>query len=557
MNKFAKTIARVLIPCVLIGGLGYGGYLFYESKQASTASASDKTSYMKVQIGTGNLEKTVTGTGTLSISKTENVKVSYPITITNVHVTTGEQVTAGDPLVDVDTDALGTVIASLESELMANNDSMIQMARSYSDESKLTISTAGRIKAVYGAVGDLVQDVMDQHGALALLSMDGKMNVTIPAADMTLGQTVEVYDGITKYTGLVEKIDEGTATITFSDEKTLDGASIQVVNNSIIVGTGIAQINMPFKYTTTAKGQISKVYYNLNGKPSRGSSLFYLINVPVSSEYAALEKKHNEIMAKLKEAKGVLASGTIVSPIDGIASSVASASETELPAGTVLVSLYAGDAKQMVVSVDELDIIGVKVGQEVTIEMDAITDKTYQAEVSYISQIGSSSSGVTTYSVTLDVQGDEQLKIGMNGTATIIVGDAEGVVLVPIIALNTSRGGQYVWLYNDSIGSDSDEPGVRTFVTTGLSNDSYAEVKTGLKAGDYVMVTRTASASESNNQMMGGMEIIQMPGGTGFTPPTGNDGNQNRSFPGGGSDGGGNRSFPGGGGQGGDRRTGN
>ena len=313
---------------------------------------------------------------------------------------------------------------------------------------------------------------------------------------------------------------------------------------------------MPFKYTSTARGQISKVYYGINGKPSRGSTLFYLINVPVSSEYAALEKQHNEIMAKLKEAKGVLVSGTIASPIDGIASTVVSASDAELPAGTVLVSLYAGDAKQMVVSVDELDIISVKVGQEVTIDMDAITDKTYQAEVSYISQIGSSSSGVTTYSVTLDVQGDEHLKIGMNGTATIIVGDAEGVVLVPIIALNTSKSGQYVWLYDDSIGSDSVEPGVKTFVTTGLSSDSYAEVKTGLKAGDYVMVTRTASASESNNQMMGGKEMIQMPGGTGFTPPSGSDGNQNRSFPGGGSDGGGNRSFPGGG-QGGDRQAGN
>ena len=551
MNKTMKTIVKILIPCVIIGGLGYGGYRFYQSRQTAAASAATDVSYVKVQIGTGNLEKSVTGTGTLSISKTQDIKLDYPVVISNVRVSAGEQVTAGAVLADVDTDALKTAITNLETELSTNSDSLVQLARSYKDETKLTISVAGRVKTIYGAEGDLAQDVMDQYGALLLLSMDGKMKVSIPAGELTIGQEVDVYDGITKYDGVVESINNGAAAITFSDEKTLNGASIQVVSNSIIIGNGTAQINLPYRYTSSAKGLITDVYQSVNSKAGRGSSLFYLSYVPVSQEYDTLQKQHDQILEKLKEAKVIQASGNITSPIDGIVSTVVSASEMEVAAGTALATLYAGDAKQMVVSVDELDIINVQVGQEVTIAMDAIADKTYGATVAYISQIGTSSSGVTTYSVTLNVEGDEQLKIGMNGTATIHVGDAQGVVLVPITALNTSKRGQYVWLYDASLGEDAQEPGVRTYVTTGLSNDTYAEVKSGLSAGDYIMVTRSADSSGNGFQGFGGMEMMQMPGGgEGFTPPSGvTQNNGNRSFPGGGSQNNGNRSFPSGGGQ--------
>lgn len=538
MKKALKIILRVLVICVVVGGLGYGGYRFYLSRQAtSTTSASEADSFVKVQIGTGNLEKTVTGTGTLSISKTQDVTARFPVVVTNVRVSAGEAVKAGDALMDVDKTALNTAISTLQSDLTTAEDSLAQLVRSQEDDATLTLGAAGRVKAIYATVGDLAQDVMEKSGALMLLSMDGKMKVSIPTADLTVGQTVTVLDGQAKYTGTVEGVNGGNAVITFSDLKTLEGANVQVLKNSAVLGSAAAQINMPFLYTSTSQGRISKIYPGVNSSVGRRGSLFYLTQVPVSSEYDTLVSQRDDILQKLKEAEAVLASGTIVSPIDGIVSTAAAASAIETAANTALATLYAGDAMQMVVSVDELDIIGVKVGQEVTIEMDAITDKTYDAAVSYISQIGSSSNGVTTYSVTLDVQGDDQLKIGMNGTATIKVGEAAGVVLVPIAALNTSRNGQYVWLYDESKTGGTQVPGVRTVVETGLSSDTYAEVKSGLKEGDYVLVTRSAATnSQSGMQFMPIEGMPQMPAGQ-------NGG----TFPGGGNwDGGGTRNSNGG-----------
>ena len=140
----------------------------------------------------------------------------------------------------------------------------------------------------------------------------------------------------------------------------------------------------------------------------------------------------------------------------------------------------------------------------------------YAGTVSKISQIGTATSGVTVYDVTLTIEGDDQLKLGMNGTATILVEERENVLLVPIAALNTSRGESYVWLKSDSAADG--EPGVRTTVETGLSDENYAEVLSGLSEGDVVLITRAVSYTH----LGGGMEQARpQPGapGTGSRKP--------------------------------------
>ena len=151
-----------------------------------------------------------------------------------------------------------------------------------------------------------------------------------------------------------------------------------------------------------------------------------------------------------------------------------------------------------------------------------------------ISQIGSTNSGVTTYSVTLRLTADEELKIGMNGTATIVVEKVEDAVLVPLQALQTSKGEQYVWKKDDTTDEDAGNPGTKTVVTTGLSDETYAQVLSGLAEGDEIVIVRTATESSSENPMggmmmdMGGQmpsgEMPQGGGNSGSGRPDGNGG---------------------------------
>ena len=243
----------------------------------------------------------------------------------------------------------------------------------------------------------------------------------------------------------------------------------------------------------------------------------------MSATYDALQLTREKQQAQLLEMKALMRAGVICAPENGVVSTIVLPSATEQTAYTVIASLCVGDEKEMVISVDELDIISVSVGQNVDIVMDAIEDRTYPAKVTKVSQIGTASGGVTVYNVTLTIEGDERLRFGMNGTATIHVEERNNVLLVPLTALNSSRGQSYVWV--KSAEASADEPGVRTLMETGLSDETYAQVVSGLNEGDIILITREADEGSTNRNFGGfgggGMNFGNMNFGGGGMPGMG------------------------------------
>lgn len=519
-----KKAIKILVLLVVLGGAGYFGYQYYQSTKVEAVASAPEYTMATIQKGT--LSQSVTGTGTLSIGETKDVTLDYAITVTGTIVEAGDVVDEGAAILNVDKDTLGTTITSLQEELDTCESEMSSLSASYSSTTYVKMPLDGRVKEVYMEVGQKMEDVMAEKGAIALLSLDGKMYVEVDAPEgMAVTDQVTVRSGRTDMVGTVREVSAGKAKITFTDATVGYGQEVEVIYNKQSLGTAIADINMPYALTTTEKGYIYSVYLEKNDKKWEGNRVAYLINVPVSDEYKTLENTRQKLTEKLAAAKAMLENGTVASPINGIVSSISDPSQEEVTAGTSLATLYVGDKKQMIVSVDELDITNVEVGQEVDIVMDALPTKTYSATVSHVSQIGTSESGVTVYSVTLAIDGDDQLKIGMNGTATIKIQEVKDTLLVPITALNTSRDGQYVWVYDENKAEDSDEPGVKTFIETGMSDENYAQVVSGLNEGDVVLITRTASTTTNSfGGGQGNMMIMDFGGGSmpsGGTMPSG------------------------------------
>ena len=523
-----KAIAIILTLCIL-GAAEYFGWQAYQKYVAQPADSGSATLVTPYTITRGNLSKTVTGTGTLSISQTENVSLDYGVTVTETLVEEGDTVTAGQALLSVDTSALQTAIDTLQDELDSTVSQLATLSDSYSTTTYVKMPMDGRVKEVYIEKGQYLQDVMAEKGCIALLSLDGLMTAEISAPEgMSVNDTVKVTAGRSYTDGTVADITDGVATITFSDAYGSEGGEVTITYKEEI-GTASCHIHMPYQLTASEQGYIQAVYLETDVKKWQNNRVCYLTNVPISGTYEALLTTQQEQLAQLNEMKALLTAGVITAPEDGIVSSIVSPSAVEAEAHSTLASLYVGDQKEMVVSVDELDIINVQVGQNADIAMDALTDKTYSAAVSKVSQIGTPNGGVTVYNVTLTIDGDENLKFGMNGTATIRIEEVNDVLLVPLTALNTSRGESYVWLQSDD--ASGDEPGVRTTVETGLSDENYAQVLSGLDEGDVVLITREASSSSTDSRD-GGFDF----GGMSFdmgSMPSGGD-MPSGGFPGGG-----------------------
>ena len=141
----------------------------------------------------------------------------------------------------------------------------------------------------------------------------------------------------------------------------------------------------------------------------------------------------------------------------------------------------------MTVALSESDISSVKVGQLATISMSALSGVELAAKVSAISPLGTSSSGVVSYNVTLTTsQSDPKVLPGMSATAAIVISQQQGVT-VPNQALSGSGSSATVQL--DSGGRISTRQ-----VVVGLRGSSRSVILSGLRSGQQVQVTITLPA---------------------------------------------------------------
>jgi HlyD family secretion protein len=159
--------------------------------------------------------------------------------------------------------------------------------------------------------------------------------------------------------------------------------------------------------------------------------------------------------------------------------------------------------------ISEVDLAELEVGQQATLEFDALSDKVYTGEVTEIGMIGTVSNGVVNFPVTVRVtDADEDIRPGMTASVTIVTDEREDVLLVPNKAILTSAGQRTVTVLFE--GQQISIP-----VTVGLTSSSMSEVTSSqLREGDVVVLNGTTSAS-STTQNRGDMIFVDPGGGMG------------------------------------------
>ena len=171
-------------------------------------------------------------------------------------------------------------------------------------------------------------------------------------------------------------------------------------------------------------------------------------------------------------------------------------------------TLSPDETMNLTISVDELDILSIAEGQSADIIFDALENQTFTGTVTSISGTASVNGGVAKYTVEIEMEKDDNMRIGMNASATIKVEDAEDILLIPSAALQERGDSTFVYTGQSEDGTLTDE----VEVETGLSDGSNVEITSGLSEGDTVYYTRTISDSQSGNmQGFGGFGDGQIP----------------------------------------------
>ena len=156
------------------------------------------------------------------------------------------------------------------------------------------------------------------------------------------------------------------------------------------------------------------------------------------------------------------------------------------------------------ISINENEINSVAVDQEVDITLTADESKTYTGKVTKIDSVGSYQSSGTTFSAVVEFENDGNVKLGMSASCTVVLKEESQVVAVPIEAVSeNSEGKEYVTKIN------SDGTTEEAIVETGIADDSYVQILSGIEEGEKVQITTevtesTNGSSSSNEGMLGG-----------------------------------------------------
>lgn len=147
---------------------------------------------------------------------------------------------------------------------------------------------------------------------------------------------------------------------------------------------------------------------------------------------------------------------------------------------TELCTLTPYDTAEISLTVDELDISRLSIGQPVTVTLDALPGQSFDGSITLIDPNGSSAGGDTKYTVTVSIARTQDMLEGMNASVTAELACHDGLLLIPAAALYEDAGGTYVYTGTDKNG----EPSGPVAVTTGLSDGTNVEITGGLSDGD-------------------------------------------------------------------------
>ena len=523
---------RVVIPVLACALAAAVALRFLGGGQPASAAG---LTYTTAPVERRDITAQITGSGSLEAANSYSVTSLAEGNILTADFEEGDQVEEGTVLYTIDA-------SNLSGTLEQAQISLNQARRSYDsrlkDLEKLSVTApkAGRVLSLEVEAGD---DVSAGQTVAALRNSD-VMTLEVPflsdeaagfrvgqSASVTLESTFETLEGTVSKVDRMDTVLEGGMMVRYvTVEVSNPGALTPSQTGSVTVDGCASAGSAPFAYaaeeniTAEVSGQVASIQAQEGSWVDQGGVILTLTSDSVEDSLQSAADSLRNAQLSLESRQDQLDNYTITSPIRGtVIDKNYKAGETS-EAGKVLCSIYDLSYLTMTLSVDELDISDIEVGQKVSVTADAVEGKTYTGVVTKVSVAGPSSGGTTTYPVTVRIDETEGLLPGMNVDAAITLESASDVLAIPAGALN--RGNTVlVTADSPSAANGTAMEGGEYYsvpVEIGASDSSYIEIVSGLQEGDTVAYIPQSSSGGFEMMIPGGMGVATfsdgaMPGG--------------------------------------------
>ncbi|MDB4939896.1 MAG: hypothetical protein JWO40_321 [Candidatus Doudnabacteria bacterium] len=537
-----KKSVWAVIAIIVIGG----GYYYNK-----TSAKLTPVRYVTAAVQTGTITSSVTGTGQVAVSDQVDVKPQGSGTVTSVRVHQGDQVKAGQVIATVDAQSAVNQINQAKVTLMqaqANYDKVIAGATN-TDLATAKLSLQSAQQAVDNAKNSYDTSVSQQkvNVANAQSAMFNAGLTALPGVGNTSTATFTVSGTYTSTDPIEYKINfsstgggiyynvssasdgsngflnrgvpaplgtrglyftiSTTGTLSGSDYWTIDLPNTQSSSYLNAYNSYQAALQTQIQATTQANNAIQSAQNNL----AQAQINFDAKVAPATQpDLLAAQSQIESAKVQLANANTAYQNTLVTAPFDGIIAKLTIQKGDQASNATAAATVIT---KQKIaqVTLNEVDVAKVKIGQKATLTFPAVDGLTITGDVGEVDSLGTVTQNVVNFSMKIlfDTQ-DDRVKPGMSVSAAIITDVKQDVLTVPSAAVKGSGDTAYVeTLVNGGPEQHS--------VTVGISSDTDTEISGDIKEGDQV-ITQTISASSSTAKPAASSgNILQSLGGSGAT----------------------------------------
>lgn len=506
---FLKKNWKWLVPvlCVAVAG----GVFLLRPQQAKPASVD--ASYTEAAPERRDVTNTLSGTGTLNPANTYTVKSLVDGKVLTGTIEEGNIVEESNVLYTIDSSDASTNFEKAEI-------AMQQAQRSYDkvvDRQYVRAEVAGVVSSLKVTKGDEVTSGQE----VAVIRDSSKMLLTLefPAADaanfsvgqsaaVTLDGTFEQLDGTVTSVSGTDALSAGnlltrTVTITVKNAGGLTTAQAATASINGVSSIGSATFAYQAERTLTAQasGTVTSINVQEGSEVAKDDIILGLSGDDLTESIQSASESLRSAEISMQNLQDTMNNYTITAPISGTIIEKDAKVGDAVKTGDTLCIVYDLSYLEMSINVDELQISSISVGQQVQITADAVPDKTYVGTVTRVSMKGASNGGTTTYPVSIRIDDTDGLRPGMNANAEIVVAEAKNALVVPNAAVVR---GSYVLVTKDSPSAanadtamEAPEGFVYVPVKTGVSDDDYTQIVSGIQEGDTIGYDPSSVSSDS------------------------------------------------------------
>ena len=506
---FLKKNWKWLVPvlCVAVAG----GVFLLRPQQAKPASVD--ANYTEAAPERRDVTNTLSGTGTLNPANTYTVKSLVDGKVLTGTIEEGNIVEESNVLYTIDSSDASTNFEKAEI-------AMQQAQRSYDkvvDRQYVRAEVAGVVSSLKVTKGDEVTSGQE----VAVIRDSSRMLLTLefPAADaanfsvgqsaaVTLDGTFEQLDGTVTSVSGTDALSAGnllTRTVTITVQNagglTTAQAATASINGVSSIGSATFAYQAERTLTAQASGTVTSINVQEGSEVAKDDIILGLSGDDLTESIQSASESLRSAEISMQNLQDTMNNYTITAPISGTIIEKDAKVGDAVKTGDTLCIVYDLSYLEMSINVDELQISSISVGQQVQITADAVPDKTYVGTVTRVSMKGASNGGTTTYPVTIRIDDTDGLRPGMNANAEIVVAEAKNALVVPNAAVVR---GSYVLVTKDSPSAanadttmEAPEGFVYVPVKTGVSDDDYTQIVSGIQEGDTIGYDPSSVSSDS------------------------------------------------------------